>query len=39
VFKQVPFYRPFIYSEMRYPGPGKKIRARRKRTEGLRGRQ
>ncbi len=39
VFKQVPFYRPFIYSEMRYPGPGKKIRVRRKRTEGLRGRQ
>ena len=39
VFKQVPFYRPFVYSEVRYPGPGKKIRVRPKRTEGLRGRQ
>ncbi len=39
VFTQVPFYRPFRYSEVRYPGPGKKIPAKRKRTEGLRGRQ
>jgi hypothetical protein len=38
VFKQVPFYRPFVYSDIRYSGPGKKIPARRKRTEGLRGR-
>jgi hypothetical protein len=38
VFKQVPFYRPFDYSDIRYQGPGKKIPARRKRTEGLRGR-
>jgi hypothetical protein len=39
VFKQVPFYRPFMYSEVSYRGPGKKIRVKRKRTEGLRGRQ
>lgn len=39
VFKQVPFYRPFVHSDVRYQGPGKKIPARRKRTEGLRGRQ
>lgn len=34
-----PFYRPFDYSEVSYPGPGKRIKAKRKRTEGLRGRQ
>jgi hypothetical protein len=39
VFKQVPFYRPFVYSGGRYPGPGKRIPAKRKRTEGLRGRR
>ena len=39
VFKQVPFYRPFDYSEVRYLSPGEKTRVRRKRTEGLRGRQ
>jgi hypothetical protein len=39
VFKQVPFYRPFVYSDVRYQGPGKKVQLRRKRTEGLRGRQ
>lgn len=38
-FTQVPFYLPFDYSEVRYLGPGKKIPAKRKRTEGLRGRQ
>jgi hypothetical protein len=38
-FTQIPFYLPFEYSEVRYPGPGKKIPAKRKRTEGLRGRQ
>ena len=39
MFKQVPFYRPFDYSEVRYLSPGEKTRVRRKRTEGLRGRQ
>jgi hypothetical protein len=39
VFAQVPFYLPFVYSEVRYLGPGRKIPAKRKRTEGLRGRQ
>jgi hypothetical protein len=38
-FVQVPFYWPFRYSEVRYLGPGKKFPAKRKRTEGLRGRQ
>jgi hypothetical protein len=38
-FTQMPFYRPFDYSEVRYLGPGQKIPARRKRTEGLRGRR
>lgn len=38
LFKQVPFYRPFDYSEVRYLSPGEKTRVRRKRTEGLRGR-
>jgi hypothetical protein len=38
-FTQMPFYRPFVYSEVRYLGPGQKIPAKRKRTEGLRGRQ
>lgn len=38
VFTQMPFYLPFAYSEVRYPGPGRKIPAKRKRTEGLRGR-
>jgi hypothetical protein len=38
-FTQVPFYLPFDYSEVRYLGPGQKIPAKRKRTEGLRGRQ
>lgn len=38
-FTQIPFYLPFEYSEVRYLGPGKKIPAKRKRTEGLRGRQ
>jgi len=38
VFTQMPFYAPFAYSEVRYLGPGRKIPARRKRTEGLRGR-
>jgi hypothetical protein len=30
-----PFYRPFRYSEVRYLGPGKKVKVKRKRTEGL----
>jgi hypothetical protein len=38
-FTQVPFYRPFRYSEVHYRGPGKKFPAKPKRTEGLRGRQ
>lgn len=39
VFTQMPFYLPFDYSGVRYLGPGRKIPAKRKRTEGLRGRQ
>jgi hypothetical protein len=38
-FTQVPFYRPFRYSEVRYRGPGVKTPVRHRRTEGLRGRQ
>jgi hypothetical protein len=34
VFLHEPFYRPFVYSEIRYPGPGKKVKAKRRRTEG-----
>ena len=37
-FLYEPFFRPFRYSEVTYLGPGKKIKAKRKRTEGLRGR-
>jgi hypothetical protein len=33
-FLQEPFYRPFAYSEVRYLGQGKKIKAKRRRTEG-----
>jgi hypothetical protein len=33
-FLYEPFYRPFVYSEVHYLGPGKKHRARRRRTEG-----
>ena len=33
-FLYEPFYRPFVYSEVRYLGPGKKIKAKRRRTEG-----
>ena len=38
-FTYTPFFRPFRYTEVRYLGPGKKYPAKRKRTEGLRGRQ
>jgi hypothetical protein len=34
-FLHEPFYRPFLYSEVRYAGPGRKTRVRYKRTEGL----
>jgi hypothetical protein len=37
-FLYEPFFRPYRYSEVAYLGPGKKIKAKRKRTEGLRGR-
>jgi hypothetical protein len=33
-FLYEPFYRPFVYSEVHYLGPGKKIKAKRRRTEG-----
>jgi hypothetical protein len=38
-FTYTPFFRPFRYTEVRYLGPGKKLKAKRRRTEGLRGRQ
>lgn len=38
-FLYEPFYRPFEYGQVKYLGPGRKIKTRRKRTEGLRGRQ
>jgi hypothetical protein len=34
-FLYEPFYRPFVYSEVHYLGPGKKYKAKRRRTEGL----
>jgi hypothetical protein len=33
-FLYEPFYRPFVYSELHYLGPGRKIKAKRRRTEG-----
>jgi hypothetical protein len=33
-FLYEPFYRPFVYSEIHYLGPGRKYPARRRRTEG-----
>jgi hypothetical protein len=33
-FLQEPFYQPFAYSEVRYLGQDKKIKAKRRRTEG-----
>lgn len=38
IFTQMPFYVPFAYSDVSYLGPGRKIPAKRRRTEGLRGR-
>ena len=35
VFLFEPFYRPLDAGDFRYRGPGKKLRVRRKRTEGL----
>jgi hypothetical protein len=35
VFLYEPFYRPFVYSTVHYLGPGKKYKAKRRRTEGL----
>jgi hypothetical protein len=37
-FTYTPFFMPFRYAEVRYLGPGRKHPAKRKRTEGLRGR-
>jgi hypothetical protein len=33
-FLYEPFYRPFVYSEIHYLGPNRKIKAKRRRTEG-----
>jgi hypothetical protein len=35
VFMYEPFFRPFEYTTIHYLGPNKKIKAKRKRTEGL----
>lgn len=39
VFVHEPFFRPFEYTTVHYLGPNRRIKAKRKRTEGLRGRQ
>lgn len=39
VFLHEPFFRPFEYAKVQYLGPNRRYRAKRKRTEGLRGRQ
>jgi hypothetical protein len=33
-FLHEPFYRPFLYTEVRYLGAGKKAKAKRRRVEG-----